>query len=250
MKNLAIFDNRNKIICLLVALFTTGVITHFSPITQTQSYHHFAEQRMIWDIPHIGDVLSNIAFFIAGLVLLITNNKKTELYPGQKNIFYFFVFAVMSLCFGSGYYHWNPNNQTLVWDRATMILGFAVIFYDSLIRYNVVTSRYLYIRFDIVIFVFLATLVCWRVTGRLEPYVFVQFFTMFALIVLAFINKKNIYSSHLIWMLGWYTIAKMFELNDKQVFHLTHEIISGHTLKHLAYAIALYAFGKGMLKSE
>ncbi|MBT3812899.1 MAG: hypothetical protein HOE45_04700 [Gammaproteobacteria bacterium] len=29
---------------------------------------------------------------------------------------------------GSSYYHWNPNNQTLVWDRLPMTICFMSLF--------------------------------------------------------------------------------------------------------------------------
>ena len=38
---------------------------------------------------------------------------------------------------------------------------------------------------------------------------------------------------------GFYALAKLFELADKSVFRFGH-VVSGHTLKHLAAAMAGY----------
>ena len=39
-------------------------------------------------------------------------------------------------------------------------------------------------------------------------------------------------------LIGWYALAKALELGDAAVFHATGELVSGHSLKHLAAALA------------
>ena len=41
-------------------------------------------------------------------------------------------------------------------------------------------------------------------------------------------------------MIGWYALAKGLELGDHAVFALTQGLVSGHTLKHLAAAMAAW----------
>ena len=43
----------------------------------------------------------------------------------------------------------------------------------------------------------------------------------------------------LVGALGWYALAKIFEQLDAQVFAVGG-VVSGHTLKHLAAAVAMY----------
>src|ERR1051326_7963267 len=58
------------IICgLCVAAFVVTAL--LPPIPQPQSYHHFADQRTIFGIPHGLDVLSNLAFLASGLLGLL-----------------------------------------------------------------------------------------------------------------------------------------------------------------------------------
>jgi hypothetical protein len=40
------------------------------------------------------------------------------------------------------------------------------------------------------------------------------------------------------WVIFLYGLAKVFELSDHAIFEATHELVSGHTLKHLAAALA------------
>lgn len=240
----------NKSIFCISILLSLVVILGFSPITQPQDYHNFAEQRNILNIAHFGDVVSNLSFIIVGILLLgkIPKWDAFELYKDQVLLFKGLAYSCIALGFGSGYYHLNPTNPTLAWDRATMVLGFAVIFYDSCVRYDIFCKRNAFPNALITTALFLGTVVFWVVFDRLEPYVFVQFFTMFVLVVLAVKNYKEIPSGHLFNMFFWYALAKVFENQDKVIFALTRETISGHTLKHIAYAIALYVFGKDMLR--
>ena len=46
-----------------------------------------------------------------------------------------------------------------------------------------------------------------------------------------------------IWIaLLWYGLGKLFEALDGQIYELTHHVISGHSLKHLAAAAAAWWF--------
>lgn len=239
----------NKTIFYVAMVISIITIIALSPLTQSQLYHNFAEQRILFNIPHFGDVLSNLSFVVVGILLLWQSKtwQYTELYKGQYSLFKFLAYGSILLGLGSGYYHWAPVDITLAWDRATMILGFGVIFYDSCLRYNIFSVNKPLIGVSITTILFLCTIIFWLVTSRLEPYVFVQFFTMFILVVFAIKNYKEIPSKHLFNMFVWYALAKLFENQDKTIFSYTNELISGHTLKHIAYAIALYMFGKDML---
>jgi hypothetical protein len=249
--------NKNQLIFIISAVLTMLLIYCLSPITQSIQYHQFADQRYVSNLPHIGDFISNFAFVIAGIALLIYIKKlKKEnygycgLYFSQKVSFYSLAISSILLGLGSGYYHYAPDNATLAWDRAAMVLGFAVIYYDSLVRYQIISTEHVCTRLFIIMLLFVSTVVYWSMIGGLEPYVFVQFFTMFVLVVLALCNYKHTPSKHLFLMFTWYLVAKICETFDKQIFIITNYVISGHTLKHLAYAIALYVFGRYMLECK
>lgn len=242
----------NKVIFYVAMIISIVSIFALSPITQSQLYHNFAEQRIFLNIPHFGDVISNLSFVIVGLLLLYQSKKwqATEIYKGQYKLFKILAYGSILLGLGSGYYHWAPVDITLAWDRATMILGFGVIFYDSCIRYDIFTKNKPVIGVILITTLFLGTIPFWLLTSRLEPYVFVQFFTMFILVVFAATNYKKVPSKHLFNMFIWYAVAKLCESQDNVIFELTHQFVSGHTLKHIAYAISLYMFGKDMLNKD
>lgn len=251
----------NKKFFYLILLFSSvliGTLFFVHPIHQNLSYHNFAEQRFLVGIPHWGDVITNLSFAIAGVLLLAFKNN-IECYPGQKNVFYLFIFSCIALCLGSGYYHYNPNNYGLLWDRATMLLGFALILLDTAIRYNIISHKNLLIKIFLMELLFLITLFPWVYFDRLELYVLAQFFVMSVMPLLAIKNyleqkvshnglltNKNAMHQHILYMFLFYSLAKFFEHYDVLFYNLIG--FSGHSIKHICYAIALYMFGRDILK--
>jgi hypothetical protein len=246
--------NRNQIISCLLLLFSVSglyLFSHFSgPITQNLAYHHFADQRILCGVPHPGDVLSNLGFVLVGIIVFWQARKQPALYEFQQFVFIFFCLSCVALGLGSAYYHWNPNNTTLIWDRMTMVFGFSAIFMDTLWRYRVLSLNMVASKFSICFFIFCGSVIYWQYSNHLEPYVLVQFFTLLLILVLAGLNYKNTSGKHIFYFVGVYAIAKVLEYYDLRVWILLHEIISGHTLKHLAYALALYFYGIYMKQGE
>jgi hypothetical protein len=48
----------------------------------------------------------------------------------------------------------------------------------------------------------------------------------------------------------FYVLAKLFELGDATVFELTGHLVSGHTLKHLAAALAAWPVIRALGSTE
>lgn len=238
--------NKNQVIFYVLLFLSIVPIIIASPIVQDPNYHFFAEQRTILGIPHIGDVISNSAFVIVGIVLWLQYHKNTGLYRCQENIFKTFCISCVLLGLGSGYYHYEPYNESLFWDRLTMVLGFSVIFMDTCFKYAVFKTSYSFSKLMLCMTLFILSTVIWITTGYLETYVFVQFFSMFVIVVLSLFNKNNPSNIYLWQMFAFYALAKLCEHYDGGIFELTTQLVSGHTLKHIFYALSLYVFGRGI----
>ena len=85
-------------------------------ITQDQSYHEFADQRTLLGIPNFWNVVSNVPFIVVGAAGL----RRFHHDPATIVLF----LGIFLTGFGSSYYHWNPNDGTLFWDRLPMTLCF------------------------------------------------------------------------------------------------------------------------------
>ena len=76
--------------------------------------------------------------------------------------------------------------------------------------------------------------------GDLRLYAFVQFFPIVTVpLILLFYRNVNLYSKQIWIVFGAYTVAKLCEHFDAQVFEFLG-FISGHTIKHLISALAVY----------
>ena len=76
--------------------------------------------------------------------------------------------------------------------------------------------------------------------GDLRLYAFVQFFLIVTVpLILLFYKNDNLYTKQIWMVVGAYAVAKLFEHFDVKVFELLG-FISGHTIKHLFSALAVY----------
>jgi hypothetical protein len=222
------------------------------PLAQDPSYHQFADTRTIAGIHNFWNVVSNVFFLNVGwlgLRFLFRQyyprfkarcfNRKVEIRP------YLFLFlGVMLTSFGSAYYHWMPNDTHLVWDRLPMAIGFMALFTITIMerisfRWGL---RLLYPLILLGIF----SVVYWylgdlRGGGDLRLYVDVQFYPMLAIPLMVSFFPSTYTLDKSTWVVVClYALSKLFEIADVQVFQLTGELLSGHTLKHVTAAVATY----------
>ena len=114
----AIGEPRVVLLIAVTAVSLVGLLL-LPPISQDQSYHHFADQRTLLGIPNFWNVVSNIPFIAIGAVGL----RQFGRYPATILLF----LGILLTGFGSAYYHLEPSDKTLFWDRLPMAIGFMAI---------------------------------------------------------------------------------------------------------------------------
>ncbi|MHC4958810.1 MAG: ceramidase domain-containing protein [Planctomycetota bacterium] len=203
------------------------------PIPQSPAYHLFADQRVVCGVPHFGDVISNIPFLVVGAAGLL-------LRPSLPFVLFFL--GVFATGLGSSYYHWEPNNATLVWDRLPMGISFMAIF--GALFSERVSERWGRILLLPFVLAGAGSVVYWALTDDLRIYGFVQFYSLLAaILMLALLPSKWSHGSYYWIGIACYAGAKVTELLDKQIWEL-NGLVSGHNLKHL-----LAAWGAGWVLS-
>jgi hypothetical protein len=236
----------------LLALLTAGVVVAcclLPRIPQPQSYHHFADRRSFLGIPNFGDVVSNIPFAVVGLCGLAFLWRCGSSPAGGRFIDrrerwpYFFVFAGLLLtAFGSSYYHLNPNNATLVWDRLPMTITFmSMVAAVIMERINLELGLWL---LPILLIAGMGSVLQWswsesRGAGDLRFYAAVQAYSAMVILLALLFSARYTRSRDLGFVVGFYALAKVLEYFDKPIFAALR-VVSGHTLKHLAAATAGY----------
>ena len=100
------------------------------PVAQDPSYHQFSDSRTLWHIPNFWNVLSNIPFSLVGIWGLIQLREPNQIVIVRENRLAYSLFSTSLLLVfaGSTYYHLDPGNATLVWDRLPMTVAFMALF--------------------------------------------------------------------------------------------------------------------------
>jgi hypothetical protein len=226
---------------LLIAATLVSVIAMWQhlPLADRDSYFNFADTRPLSSIPNAGDVLSNLPFMFVGLWGMWVTFKNRLILKEYKLAIFILSIGTFLTCFGSIYFHLNPNLNTLFWDRLPMTIGFmGLVILLILDRLSLQAGKMLIIP---LLLLGMLTIVGWHTAHlSLRPYLVVQFGCLaFSLLAVVFTKSNHVKNSSILVGLGLYILAKVTEGYDLLIFQST-TLMSGHTLKHLLAAIAIF----------
>lgn len=221
----------------LVVLLAASLAT---PFGQNESFHNFADTRTLLGVPNCLNVVSNLPFVLIGIIGLVSIRRD------QFSIIYAALFSGILLTgLGSAYYHFHPDNNTLVYDRIPMTIVFTS-FLAATIAERMSLKWGVRLLFPLII-MGIASVLWWHYTelkggGDLRFYMVVQFFPMILipLIFLLFpVPGSGRTARYFLFIVAWYIVAKVFEHYDEEVFSALR-VISGHSIKHLVAAISTW----------
>lgn len=238
---------RRVYLILLLLIATLVAVMSLPSIAQDPGYHDFVDNRAFLGIPNFLNVTTNLAFLAVGIagVWLFTNGRGAM---GARWSWMACFIGVALVCLGSGYYHLAPDNGALVWDRVPMSVGFMGLLVAVLTEH--LNPRLEKILLAPAILLGIASVVVWHVTDDLRLYAWVQFMPLLVIpAVLLLFDSPYTHRGLLLVALAIYAVAKLAEHYDRAVFEVTGEIISGHSLKHLLAALALFVV-YGMLRAS
>jgi hypothetical protein len=181
-------------------------------------------------VPHAFDVFSNVGFAIVALW------GWRVVRHGRSCGYALFVASLLLTAIGSSFYHLEPHDTRLVWDRLPIALACAgllgAVRAESRGRWN-----------DAVATVALAvaafgSVYWWDISGDLRPYLLLQALPLVLIPLWQWIyhapRERRIAFAAAIAL---YVLAKVAELNDHAIYALSG-LVSGHTLKHLLATLA------------
>lgn len=247
---------------LLLALAIALLVACFGPaIAQHAHYHAFADLRSGWGVPYAMDVLSNLPFAVAGVWGLAAMRRLptgtqsraqpisdvTALAVRHSNVqpalaaLFFVGLLVTAAC--SSFYHWRPDNAGLAIDRLGMVVAFAGLL--GLAVADRISGRAGLATAATVLALGPLSVMVWATSGDLLPWTVLQGGGMLLILLLAVCRatRKPIagaWGIPLAAVVALYALAKVLELGDHQVFEWTHRLVSGHSLKHAAAALAAW----------
>jgi hypothetical protein len=243
---------RRAALVILAVVAAAGIsgVFFLHRIPQDPSYHSFADTRTLLSIPDCLNVLSNVPFFFVGVfglkfVLGGDSRPSEERFQdaAEKWPYAVFFFGVTLTSFGSGYYHWAPGNNRLMWDRLPMAFAFMGILSACIVER--ISRRAGLILLGPFVAFGAGSVIYWHFTelngaGDLRPYVLAQFLPLILIpAMMALLPCRYTRGTDLLVALGIYVVAKILELADRPIFEVGG-VVSGHSLKHLAAALSAY----------
>lgn len=226
-----------------LTVLAVALLAAYGPIGQWPDYHRFADQTSWHGIPHAADVLSNLGFALVALwgMAWLYRHRHHPAYAAGRYSWLLFLAGLLLTAGGSAYYHLDPDNFRLVWDRLPIALAcaglLAAVWAETRPRGRAGTATLglgLYA---------VASVAWWYYTelrgyGDLRPYLLLQGLPLLAIpLWQAGHGTPGGERARFAAALSLYGLAKLAELGDHAIFALTGGL-SGHTLKHILAALA------------
>ena len=238
------------LLTISIAVILAAMAT--DPVPQDPLYHMFADQRPMAGVPNFLNVLSNLPFLLFGITgwRVVLSHPETVT-AATRPAWMVFFFGIALTAFGSGWFHLEPNNDTLVWDRLPMTIGF-MSFVSIIVSeyFSPTLGRKLLVP---ALLVGAGSVAYWAYTeslgaGDLRPYAIVQFLPMLLIPLVIFLYRTHSdLGRYVWWMIGFYVAAKGAEQLDEPLFALGNAV-SGHTLKHLLASLAPASLVFGLMR--
>ena len=230
----------------LLAFALIAAVVLMPPIPTPAHLSIYVDRRNFFGVPNFFDVVSNLPLVIVGAWGLYAAacpvgkafNTAAEKWP------YRVLFASIALAgLGSTYYHLAPDAARLLWDRLPIALGFMALL-SAVIAERIHLKAGLYLLAPALV-AGAAAVLYWRWTvingsENVVPYAAVQYGGMAAVLLIALLFRSRYTRGRdILGAAALYGAAKVAEMLDAPIYALGG-IVSGHTLKHLLAALAVW----------
>lgn len=235
----------------VIIVAAIAILAVHGRIAQPGHYHGFADRSAAFGIHHAADVFSNAGFALVaiwGWLTLRPRRASDQLragWPGYR----LFLIALFLTAFGSGFYHFAPDNARLLWDRLPIALACAGL----LVGVRGDTRPGLKTEIEaIVLGLFAVASVAWwaytDLSGAddLRPYLLLQGLPLILIPLWQAIHRapradRIAFAAAMLL----YVLAKAAEIFDHEIANALG-FVSGHTLKHLIATAATAAIVWGL----
>ena len=191
-------------------------------------------------VPRAMDALSNIFFLTFGGIGLVYHFLGRLGYSNSamrtSGLMFFLGFVLTGV--GSAYYHLDPNDWGLAWDRMGMVVAFAGVL--GMVAAHRVSVRAANLLLPVALIAGVLSVAWFAATDSITPYVIMQFGGIGVVAGVSWLPKHG-KGPNWAALIAAYALAKVLEMEDPQVFQLTQGMVSGHTLKHVFAALAALA---------
>jgi hypothetical protein len=234
------FSKRETV--LLIACLALLALAWLAPAqTQPADYHAFADRGAWGGVPYAMDVLSNLPFALAGLAggYCLWKSPPRTASNMQRAMAALFFGGLLLTAAGSSWYHWQPDDAGLTIDRCAMAVAFAGLL--GVAAAGRISERAGAALGLAVLLLAPLGIRTWAATGNVLPWAALQSGGLLLLLWMAWLPARY-RALEIRWSLVIlaYAAAKLLEVNDHEIYRMTGELVSGHTLKHVVAAVAAW----------
>jgi hypothetical protein len=178
-------------------------------------------------------------------ILLLARGRGVGGLGELRTIYFTFFLGVLATGIGSAFYHCEPANRTLVWDRLPITVSF-MAFFSAVTGEHISISAGRKLVWPLTALGIFSVLYWYRSElrgeGDLRLYALVQYLPVLLTPVILALYKPKLTPACYLWsVVGAYGVAKIAESFDGQLYGAV-KVISGHSIKHLAAALGTYIF--------
>jgi hypothetical protein len=166
--------DRKGWIFIALALFGIVFFLFLSPIYDRPDVNVYADQRSFVGIPNFFLALPGVIFIILGLLGFgkLWAQRSTFL----RSVWMVFFIASIGIGLGSGYYHLDPSDQRLFWDRLSVSTAFMALL-AGVISERISLNRAKTIA-PLLILAGMGSIFYWAWSGDLRFYFLIQYFSV------------------------------------------------------------------------
>lgn len=222
------------------AMALAAAVAVLPPVPEPAAFRSLVDERAFFGIANFLNVVSNAPFLLVGAwgLYFVAGNRKSFADAVEKWPYAALFLAIVLTSFGSTYYHLAPDDTGLMWDRLPMSVAFMALLSAVVVeRISVKAGLWLLVPLSAA---GVASVLHWRWSGDILPYALVQYGGIAAMVAIALLfPSRYTRGGDLFVAVAIYALAKAAEVLDAQIYALG-ELISGHTMKHLIAAAALW----------
>lgn len=245
---------RRSTVALMFAVALAGAagLVAWGPVGLVPHMHQFADARVVWGAPYGVNVWSHLPLVPLGIWGLWRVSRLPRSEP-LRWVWGCFFCCQMLATVGGMVYHWAPSDLTFIWDqvpRSSACALFAAAFLAERIdrRFGHAPAIVMALSASVLGGLWwLYSLHTWGI-GDLRPLIWLEL-SPIAMVATGAWTLHGHLLSRQDWMrsLLSFVVAQTVDWADRPIYEWTHQVVSGHSLRHLALAacVAWVAFRLG-----
>jgi len=277
MKRLSAFSSVNTIVCAFIitvallldppahikllmwvaqyAFVIIGIHVVLPVVRQDPTYHNFCDTRTlcgVWSFMHVGTSVFQALCGIPGMIVLYHNqDEQLCAWLWAVQLVMFIITAI-----GQSIYHIYPGPSTLILDRFPECTVFTAAVAAIMREYvGSDTPGVDLVTMGLLMLGILSPLMS-ECFDDLRLFLIVTYYSLYAIIVIVVIFDPVYTHWPLVFMgIGWYTFGKLLYLCDREIYRMTCNTISGHSIMHCfngmsSVSVALWLYVRQPLPSN